>query len=202
MSKTIIDPDQPYTFSDYFSKKLPVDRVAQYFGYGFNKRFLSLPKNDKNRDVAQTLKGQIERRLPRLYFSAEIAKREVLISPVILALVDRLEQLEVRIEYLLNVSEQLKGTLDYYLNCQGHLLVIEAKRDDLDYGFTQLAVELVALQNWLATEELLYGAITTGYIWQFGTLSPKIGQITQDLQLYRVPTDLDELFAILTGILS
>ena len=40
---------------------------------------------------------------------------------------------------------QLKGSLDYYLYSVGKLLVIEAKNADLAKGFTQLAVELIAL---------------------------------------------------------
>ncbi|NET61595.1 MAG: hypothetical protein F6K47_37385 [Symploca sp. SIO2E6] len=56
----------------------------------------------------------------------------------------------------------LKGTLDYYFP---DLLVIEAKRDNLDHGFTQLAVELIALDQWINSESpILYGAVTTyGY---------------------------------------
>lgn len=50
------------------------------------------------------------------------------------------------IEYPLNVTNQLKGTLDYYLHAGGNFLVVEAKRADLDRGFNQLAVELIALR--------------------------------------------------------
>jgi hypothetical protein len=37
------------------------------------------------------------------------------------------------------VSDRLKGTLDYLLQSRHDLLVIEAKKDDLTKGFTQLA---------------------------------------------------------------
>ncbi|MBR8833985.1 MAG: hypothetical protein DSM106950_08080 [Stigonema ocellatum SAG 48.90 = DSM 106950] len=45
------------------------------------------------------------------------------------------------------------------------------KRDDLDYGFTQLIAELIALV-WERSPKVeqqprLLGAITTGQIWQF-----------------------------------
>ncbi|MGF1478283.1 MAG: hypothetical protein ACFB4I_02155 [Cyanophyceae cyanobacterium] len=52
------------------------------------------------------------------------------------------------------------------------VLVIEAKREDLDNGFNQLAVELIALQQWLETDQVIYGALTTGTIWQFAILNP------------------------------
>jgi hypothetical protein len=43
----------------------------------------------------------------------------------------------------------------------------------------------------------LYGAVTTGSIWQFGILDRKAKQITQVLNLYRVPEDIEELVRIL-----
>lgn len=46
------------------------------------------------------------------------------------------------------VNEQLKSTLDYYLQSQDQeLLVIEAKNADMQRGFTQLAVELIAVDQ-------------------------------------------------------
>lgn len=45
-------------------------------------------------------------------------------------------------------------------------------------------------------------AVSTGVIWQFGNLQRQTKQITQDLNLYRVPADLEELLRILVAILS
>ncbi|MEI6441839.1 MAG: hypothetical protein WCO29_01595 [Nostocales cyanobacterium ELA583] len=53
----------------------------------------------------------------------------------------------MKIEYAVNVNNWLKGNLDYLLRSQQSLLVIEAKNDDLSRGFTQFAVELIALQR-------------------------------------------------------
>ena len=52
---------------------------------------------------------------------------------------------QLRIEYPLKVNDWLKSSLDYLLCSTNNLLVIEAKNDDLTRGFTQLAVELIAL---------------------------------------------------------
>ena len=49
--------------------------------------------------------------------------------------------------YFLKVSEQLKGELDYFLRTQTQFLVIEAKNADLQRGFTQLGVELIAVEQ-------------------------------------------------------
>jgi hypothetical protein len=68
---------------------------------------------------------------------------------------------------------------------------------------TQLVAELVALDQWVDSEEtLLYGALSTGTIWHFALLNRTEKTITQDLHLFRVPEDLEELFGVLIGILS
>lgn len=80
---------------------------------------------------------------------------------------------------------------------------MEAKNADLSQGFTQLAVELIALDGWSDSDETTFhGAVSTGDIWQFGILHRQQKQITQDLNLYRVPADLEELLRILIAILN
>ena len=87
------------------------------------------------------------------------------------------------------------------LRSRNSLIVIEAERDNLTNGFTQLAVELIALSH-LEEQNILYGAVTIGNIWQFGKLDCHQQQIFQDLNLFKVPDDLDNLFPILVGILE
>ena len=107
------------------------------------------------------------------------------------------------IEYPLNVTEQLKGSLDYYLYTDRRLLVIEAKHADLARGFTQLAVELIALDQWCdATQPVLPGAVSTGDIWQFGLLQRDVRLVTQDVHLYRVPADVEQVLRILVAALA
>ncbi|MEO0455634.1 MAG: hypothetical protein AAF152_03500 [Cyanobacteria bacterium P01_A01_bin.114] len=48
----------------------------------------------------------------------------------------------------------------------------------------------------------MYGAVTIGDVWQFGRLDRDTQQLTQDLNLFRVPADLKELVGILVGLLS
>ena len=63
--------------------------------------------------------------------------------------------------------------------------------------------ELIALDQWTTSAEpFLYGAVATGDVWQFGRLHRQQRRIEQDLNLYRGPADLDELFQILVGILT
>ncbi|WP_159788795.1 hypothetical protein [Sodalinema gerasimenkoae] len=66
-----------------------------------------------------------------------------------------------------------------------------------------MAAELIALDQWLDSDTRpLYGVVSTGDIWQFGRLNRQQHQIEQDLSLYRVPTDLEDLFPILIAILT
>ncbi|MBE9127234.1 MULTISPECIES: hypothetical protein [unclassified Coleofasciculus] len=83
------------------------------------------------------------------------------------------------------------------------MLVIEAKNADLQRGFTQLAVELIAVeQAELGESQRLYGAVSIGNIWQFSVLYSQNKQIVQDINLYRVPADLAELLQVVVGILE
>ena len=89
------------------------------------------------------------------------------------------------------------------MQASNSLLVIEAKNADLTKGFTQLAVELIALDRWVEHDApFLFGAVSIGDIWQFGILDRKARTVTQDLNLYRVPADLEPLLRILVGILT
>ena len=112
-------------------------------------------------------------------------------------------QTKIKVEFPLTINEQLKGTLDYLLQSRNSLLVIEAKNSDLERGFMQLAIELIAIEKWNNNDiPLLYGAVSTGDIWRFGILDCSTKSIIQDLNLFRVPADLDELLRIIIAILN
>ncbi len=84
--------------------------------------------------------------------------------------------------------------------------MIEAKNADLERGFTQLAVELIAMDKHLKTMEdkanRLYGAVTVGDVWRFGVLDRANIKVFKNIDTVSVPTDLEELFSILMGILT
>lgn len=71
--------------------------------------------------------------------------------------------------------------------------MVEAKNADLQRVFTQLAVELIAVeQAELSESKRIYGAVSVGNIWQFAVLNSQEKLIFQDINLYRVPADLQE----------
>jgi hypothetical protein len=198
----IIQPDQSYTFSDYFKLNFAPQDILAYFSVTLQRRALTLPRYTGELDRLTELKARIEESLPRLSLTSEMARREFLIAPVLTDLL-HYTQATLNVEYPVVVSNQLKGSLDYLLQNHQTFLVIEAKNEDLERGFVQLAVELIALDQWLESDQpILHGAISTGNIWQFGQFDRASRQITQDLNLYRVPADLAELIQILVSILE
>jgi hypothetical protein len=198
----IIHPEQSYTFSDYFKLNFAPQDILAYFGVSLQRRSLQLPHYLGHLDRLTDLKSRIEESLPRLSLTSEMARREFLIAPVLTDLLHYTEA-TLNVEYPVAVSNQLKGSLDYLLQNHQTFLVIEAKNEDLERGFVQLAIELIALDQWIESDQtILHGAISTGNIWQFGQFDRQSRAVTQDLDLYRVPADLDDLLRILICILS
>ncbi len=197
----IIQPEQSYSFSDYFKLNFAPQDILAYFGVSLQRRSLQLPHYLGELDRLTDLKSRIEESLPRLSLTSEMARREFLIAPVLTDLL-HYTQATLNVEYPVAISNQLKGSLDYLLQNHQTFLVIEAKNEDLERGFVQLAIELIALDQWIESEQpILYGAISTGNIWQFGRFDRQSRAVTQDLDLYRVPADLDDLLRILISIL-
>lgn len=198
----IIQPEQSYTFSDYFKLNFAPQDILAYFGASLQRRSLKLPHYNGPLDRLSELKDRIEESLPRVSLTSEMARREFLIAPVLTDVLHYTKAM-LNVEYPVAVSNQLKGSLDYLLQNDQTFLVIEAKNEDLERGFVQLAVELIALDQWIDSEQpMLQGAISTGNIWQFGQFNRQSREVTQDLDLYRVPADLDDLLRILVRILD
>lgn len=198
----IIDPNQSYTFADYFKLNYEPDEIIEYFGYNLQSQSLTLPTTQQNLERLTDLKNRIEESLPYISLTSETARREFLIAPVIMELI-HYTHAKVRVEYGLNINHQLKGVVDYYIKADNQLLVIEAKNADLERGIVQLAVELIAFDNWSPIDHpILYGAVSIGNIWQFVILHRESKEITQDLNLYRVPNDLETLMKILVALMK
>ncbi len=201
MSKVaIIQPDQSYTFTDYFKLNYDTEDILEYFGYTFQPQQLKLQQSNRELERLQDLMQRLQESLPYLSLTSETARREFLIAPVLMELI-HYTHARLRVEYPLTVNDQLKGTLDYYLQSRNNLLVIEAKNADLQRGFTQLGVELIAIDQWSPSDSpTLCGAVSN--VWQFGVLHRQSKQILQDINLYRVPADLEDLLRILIASLE
>jgi hypothetical protein len=202
---SILQADASYTFSKIFELKAPPDELIQELGYRLVRADVQLAQYRGELDRLERTRSEIEEMLPYVDLSTEMARREILISGVVKDLI-HYTHAQLRIEYPLKVSAYLQGNLDYLMRTQTELLVIEAKQEDLRNGFTQLAAELIALDQWengVKADVLpqLVGAVTTGDLWQFGLLDRAAKVITQVVNIYAVPKELEVLQRILIKVL-
>lgn len=197
----ILQAEANYTFRSYFELSNDTDEILAEFDYKLVKKRLQLPRTSRELLGLTELKQQLENVLPYVPLTSETARREILVAPV-LSRVAMICQQILRIEYPVKVNNLLQGNLDYLIRSIHSLIVVEAKRDDLTRGFTQLAVEAIALSMLDEAPDLLYGAVTIGNVWIFGILDVKTRTIFQDIGSYTLPDDLEDLISILVGILE
>ena len=203
---SILDPDRAYTFSQVGKLNVTTDDLLSEYGYSFSRGLCHLPAHAGELGRLAETRRRIDEILPYVDLSNEAARREVLIAPVVTDIV-YYTHAQLRIEYGIKVSNWLQGEFDYFLRTYAHLLVVEAKQEDITKGFNQMAVEMISLDLWenapsLEQQPLLVGAVTTGEIWRFGLLDRQTKHVTQSLSLYRVPEDLESVERILIGILD
>ncbi len=203
MKKSILKEGRRYTFSDYFDLNYPTDEIVMELGYTFTLEKLLLPEAQQiDQSAIDQLRRSYYELLPKVTINSETAKREFMIAPLLYAVIREIDA-RLNIEYPIDVNEKLSGSLDYLLRAQQEIVVVEAKKGDLDKGFTQLAVELIALDQYESGgADILYGAITIGEVWRFGQLVRTTRLITKDIPTYRFPEDTEQIFSILTGILA
>lgn len=202
MKPPLLPENTSYTFSDYFDLTVYIDDLLNYFGYSFRQENYPLHRATGTLDRLDDLIFRWHESLPYINLTIEAAKREFLIAPVLIE-VARHTHAKIKMEFPLAVNEQLKGKLDYYLQADNNCLIIEAKNENLEKGFVQLAVELIALDQWIeSAAPSLYGAVSTGKIWQFGILQRPTKCLTQDFNLFRVPADVEDLLRVLIAILK
>jgi hypothetical protein len=198
-----LNPNETYTFSRYFELKIIPRNLALEFGYSFERKNLQLPQYSGDLTEVKQTQERIERILPYVSLASEASRREILIAPVIMDLVFYTKA-ELQIECPLKVNQRLQGVLDYFLESTKDFLIVEAKREDLDFGMTQLIAELVALDQWLEnkSQNLLLGTVTTGKAWEFCLLDRQKKAIFQGLETYYLPSNLEKLMRVLIQALS
>jgi len=204
MKKKILTKERRYTFSDYFDLNNPTDEIVEELGYSFSYEVLDLPRsNNYNVLDVKRLQDTFYTIYSKVIINSEIAKREFLIAPILVELAKNTDS-KINVEYPIEVNDKLCGSLDYLIRSRQELIVIEAKKGDLDKGFTQLSAELIALDKYEGTNvgKILYGAITIGDVWKFGLLDRCRQHITKDIDSYAVPGNLETILSILVGIVT
>ncbi len=204
MKKSIFSEDKKYTFSDYFAMTSEVEEIVAELGYSFVIRPLELPRcTDYNDAIIDNLKSVYRNILVKINLNCEFSRREFLISPILIELVQLIE-MKIDSEKFIFLNDKLSGNFDYLLKAHQNLIVIEAKNKDIEAGLKQLAAELIALDQYeeTNTNPLIYGAVTLGDFWKFAVLDRHKKQIIKDIDSYAIPHNTDEVFSILLGILN
>ncbi len=196
----ILQEGKSYTFRSYCEMTAEPEDILADLGYQLLTARLVLPRTTVVLSWEAELQARLERSLMVVTLTSETARRETLVAPILLEVAHHCHA-QLRIEYPLSVSDWLKGNLDYLVRSRQTMVVIEAKKDDLSRGFTQLSAELIALAQAQALENV-YGAVTIGDAWRFGYLDAVNKTITQDIALYRIPDDLPQVMGTLVGILE
>lgn len=204
MKKSIFKKNKKYTFSDYFKMRYTTKEIAATFNYSFRFDVIDLPTDDHyDKNIIEDLKKTFYTILPKINLDSEIAKRDFLISPLLIELV-KIANIHIDVEYFLDVNDKLSGLLDYFLTAEQTLIVIEAKKGDIDKGFNQLVAELIAVDKDMENKQIkfIYGAVTLGDIWKFGVLDRKKKQITKNIHSHTIPEETETVFSILMGIIN
>lgn len=204
MKQHLLIEGKRYSFSDYFNMSATAEEISQAFEYRFQLTHLVYPHNlIVDPSLVEKIQSFYYRLRPRIKSHSEIAKREFMIAPLLHEIILAVEA-DLNIEYPIDIDNYLNGVIDYVLQSTEKLIVIEAKKGDLDRGFNQLMVEMIALDHYEIIEQppIIYGALTIGEVWRFAQLERQEKRITQDLNLFRFPQDVEALLAIFLGILK
>ncbi len=205
MSKLNFKEGKKYTFSDYLDFNNPPAEIAHEFGYQFDTQILNFPLV-KKLEISEIKKLQdiFYENLPKITLTSEMAKRNFMIAPLLWEIIRHVNA-TINVEYPIEVDEKLGGLLDYLICSEQEIIIIEAKKGDIDKGFNQLIVELIAMDKYQHDNEALpcmHGAVSIGELWRFGILIRQKKNILKDLHTYRVPEDLESIFSIMVGILT
>ena len=186
-----------------FSKYKEIGQVQQEFGIRVQAGdFIPAETVEPSESFVRRFKLTIE--ITPIF--SEGSRTQTVISPILQEVYQNYhESLTLWIERTLTYDAKLSGTPDYLLAAKSPLgksvftkplvAMMEAKKNDFDYGWAQCLAELVAAQKINGDDSFaLYGIVTDGVTWQFGKLEKDF--FTQNTLSYATG-DLPRLFGAL-----
>lgn len=226
----VLQEKAPHTFSQIFDLNSNTADVLAELGYRYRVLSLSLPwLPPVDTPQLDMLEEQMRRRLPHVPLATEAARRALYVSPVLFAALDRVK-FKLLIGFPVS-GRRVQGTVDYLLRGENEVVVAGAKEADLTRGFTQMAAQMIALSEQAAMplvvsrhgrragkarraqrgesalpsqrlQPVIYGAVTTGTVWQFGLLDNGQKRVVQDTEKYLLPQDLEKLVGTFAGLMA
>lgn len=157
----------------------------------------------------------LDKHLPlALALNTEKARSEMLICPILLEIKDIFQQ-QISLfsgnDFTVDPSIGLSGLCDFLISRSSEQLfieapavvVVEAKREDLNAGLGQCVAEMIAAQRFNeknnSSVPIIYGTVTTGDRWKF--LKLKGQTVTIGLLEYTVPP-VEQILGILVSLVS
>ena len=161
-------------------------------------------------EVSELLQQILERNIPLANaINTEKARSELLIAPTLLEIREIYDH-EVGFfsgtEFNIDFELGLNGYCDFILTASREIYeiyrpvvtLVEAKNENIKGGLAQCIAEMIAAQRFNQRENInlpIYGAVTTGVIWQFLILESDLVRI--DLREYYI-RNTDKLLGILS----
>lgn len=189
-------------------------KVKQVFGLTtVEKRdiFAAAPELTASNLLTETLNYNLSFALGS---NSEKARSELIIAPILVDLRRQLQEqvsLFSGVDFTVDDTQGLNGICDFLITKSPEILivtapvitVVEATKENINAGFGQCAAEMVAAQIFnerSATDiQTIYGAVTTGSIWQFLKLEGQTLSI--DLSEYYLK-DVNKILGILASSIS
>jgi hypothetical protein len=142
---------------------------------------------------------------------SEKARSELLIAPILLEVSRHLSH-QVALfsgeDFTVDASRGLNGSCDFLISRspqqleieQPVIIIVEAKKVDLNSGLGQCLAEMFAAQMFNASESsVIYGCVTTGTGWKFLRLEGTVANI--DVTEYPIPP-VDQVLGILVWMVK
>jgi hypothetical protein len=146
-----------------------------------------------------------------IVFNSEYAICENIISPLLTEIWrSYTKDLLIWSHQPLNYDENLSGTPDYIIakrSLRGkiilekpYVILVEAKKDNFEEGWGQCLAELIAAQKLNGDcDKKLFGVVSNGKIWEFGTLRLEV--FTKNIKYFGLQ-DIEELMGALNFIFA
>ena len=161
------------------------------------------------------LTAVLERNIPlATAIGTEKAKSEMIVSDVLVELREQLNlsiSLFSGIDFNVDNESGLIGVCDFLISLSPVqfvleapvIVLVEAKKDDLEIGLGQCVAEMIAAQYFNAEKEndvpRIYGAITSGREWRFLKLEGK--KLYIDMAVYQI-AQCDKILGILASMVK
>ena len=183
-------------FSDYKY----IGQTQAEFGIKFHRQnFISARAVEPAADFVRELKFTFE----NFPYRSEPSRAEALIFPILREVYKlHSDKFTLWSHEPIRFDDRLSGAPNYLIATKSPLgitvlakpllAVVEAKKNDFEFGWGQCLAELVAVQKLNGNDEqVVYGIVTDGILWQFGNL--KLDLFTQNTDDFTT-TNLPELF--------